>query len=182
MFFEVNKINSISNCSKCQERLDNPRILPCGQTICSQCQSTIHVDNKHYKCISCNKKHFMSKKGLPVNSLALALLSSQPSEVYRSPAVEELKARLKTMRQKFISLSFGINSGAEKVKEECAEMRSQMQLATEQAVQQINSFNEELINEINQFEIDTIQSYQQVEIKQEEAIKTVKHLDAFHSK
>lgn len=93
----------------------------------------------------------MPDEGLAVNKLALGLLSSQPNEVYRSRCVEELKEKLFKMRQKIASLSFGINAGLEKIKLECIELRIQVQLAAEQAIEQITIFNEEFLNEINLF-------------------------------
>lgn len=117
MFYEEKKISNISNCSKCNERLDDPRLLPCGETICFRCKSSIQVDTKQFKCIVCDKTHSMPDEGLPVNKAVLALLSSQPREVYRSPSVAELKKRLNSMRKKSVSLTFGINNGAEKIRD-----------------------------------------------------------------
>ncbi len=34
MFYEEAMINNELNCIKCKQRLDEPRMLPCGETIC----------------------------------------------------------------------------------------------------------------------------------------------------
>ncbi len=124
----------------------------------------------------------MPENGLPVNKTVLNLLSIKPAEVYRSKAVETLKEQLSTMRKNLTSLKFSVINGEEKIKEECIELRNQVQLATEQAIQQINDYNYEFINEIDEFEENTLQTYRANEINEEAANKIVKELDEFHFK
>ncbi len=70
MYFNEEKINSLllswhlnsttkkkdASCKYCESRLDEPRILPCGENICSIFSSSI-------KC-SCKRNHDMPKLGL----------------------------------------------------------------------------------------------------------------------
>ena len=58
------------------------------------------------------------------------------------------------------SLAFGIKNSTDRVKDECIELRNQVQLATEETIEQINKHSDELIKEIDQFEKDTIKSYE----------------------
>jgi hypothetical protein len=124
----------------------------------------------------------MPENGLPVNKTILTLLSTKPAEVYRSKAVETLKEQLNTMRKNLTSLKFSVNNGEEKIKEECIELRNQVQLATEQTIQQINDYNDEFIREIKQFEENTIQTYRSNEMNIEKANKIIKELDEFDLK
>jgi len=39
------------------------------------------------------------------------------------------------------------------IKENCRRLRDEVQLATEEAIEQINNFNQDLIKEIDEFEI-----------------------------
>ena len=182
MFFEESEINSIINCYKCQERLDDPRILPCGDTVCSRCVATIHVNNGQFDCLICDKKHLMDEHGLMVNKMALNLLSKQPKEVYRSRLVELLKDKLSEIRNKITSISFGINNSVDTINEYCKELRSDVQLATEEAIQQLNEHSDQLILQIENYENESIQSCQ-LNINDERkkgANKNVKELEMFH--
>ena len=98
MFFEEKNLYDILNCSKCKERLDDPKMLPCGDTICSNCVSSIHVNNNKFECILCTENHLMPEKGLPTYKKLLALISIQPVEIYRSKSVEKLKLSLKEIK------------------------------------------------------------------------------------
>ena len=180
MFYEESKISDNLNCAKCQERLDDPRMLPCGDTVCSRCLSLIRVNNKQFSCLVCNEQHEMPAKGLPVNKASLALLAIQPSEVSRGRAVDKLEEKLDIMQKNITSITVGINNGTERIKEECDELRNQLQLATEQSIQQLNEHNEEMIKEVNEFEKNCCESYQPNEGNNEELIH-VKELELFHS-
>ena len=124
MFYEVNKVNDAFSCSKCNERLDEPRILPCGETICFHCAAFIQVNSSKFECVLCDQKHTMPDEGLPINKKLLVFMSIQPTEVYRSQAVETLKVTLKTIQKKLLSLSFSNNNGMDKIKEYFIELRS----------------------------------------------------------
>lgn len=108
MFYDENRISTTLNCTKCNERLDDPRILPCGDTICSRCQSSIHVNKKKFKSILCNKTHSMPDEGLPLSKALQALLLLQPSAVNESPSVESFRKELNVMRKR--SLHFRLAS------------------------------------------------------------------------
>jgi len=160
MFFEENEITDILKCSRCKERLDEPTMLPCGDTVCSLCLKLIHASNKKFKCIVCNNEHTMPENGLPINKALRALWPIQPKEVYRSQAVETLKETLNTMRKKISLLQTASDNSSDRIKDECIELRRQVQLATDQVIEQINDFNDQFINVINQYENETIESLQ----------------------
>ena len=100
MFYEAIKISELLNCKKCNERLDEPIILPCSANICSFCVRSVQVFDGKFECIVCSKKHHMPDEGFPINEPLKKLLSIQPSEVYRSQDVETLKSMLNEIQKK----------------------------------------------------------------------------------
>ena len=46
MFFASNQVNNILKCDKCEGRLEDPRILECGNSVCSYCLALIQITNK----------------------------------------------------------------------------------------------------------------------------------------
>jgi len=182
MFYEESKIIETISCSKCQEKLDEPRILPCGDTVCSSCISSIHVDNKKYECILCPEQHAMPEKGLPINKKLLILIAVQPSEVYRSEAVETLKNKLNDLNRNINSLSFGVINPIDKIKEYCIDLTNKIQLATEEAIEHLNKLNEEAINQVKTYENECIKTFEMREDIKEAFNKTIKDLKLFYSK
>ncbi len=61
MFFETDQVNDILTCEQCKGRLDLPKILPCGKTVCSFCAPlnllSNTVDNK-FDCLVCKNNKF----------------------------------------------------------------------------------------------------------------------------
>ena len=67
MYCDYKRIENFLKCKKCERSLDEPRILQCGETICSLCSSSIFVDsNYQYDCLVCSKKHDMHKQEIPL--------------------------------------------------------------------------------------------------------------------
>ena len=73
-------------------------------------------------------------------------------------------------------------NGIDKITEFCIELRSNDQLATEEAIQMLNEHSDEFTNEIKQFEMDCVKSYQTNETDREELIETVKRIELFLEK
>lgn len=182
MFYEENKIIEIISCSNCQEKLDEPRILPCGETVCSGCISLIQINNNQFECLLCHKQHKMPEEGLPISKKLLALISIQPSEVYRSEAAETLKKKLIDINQNEISLLFGLTNPVDKIKEYCIDLVNKIQIATEETIEQINKFNEKAIAQVKNYENDCIKAYKIENDTREEFNKTITDLKVFHSK
>ena len=81
MYFEINQVNDTLLCQHCKGRLDIPKILPCGETICSFCVSSLKVVDKIFDCVACKQKHEMPKDGLLNNIALLKILSIKPTKI-----------------------------------------------------------------------------------------------------
>ena len=102
MYCNYKRIENSLKCDKCERTLDEPRILPCGETICSLCASSICVDsNYQFDCLVCFKKHEMPKQGLLIIKRLLKILSIEPCEFNRGDAAEALIESLKVIKSKF---------------------------------------------------------------------------------
>jgi hypothetical protein len=57
-------------CMRCRQNIDEPKLLPCGNTICTCCEKDImSIDNDHFDCSLCGKTHVKDNNELPVNQL-----------------------------------------------------------------------------------------------------------------
>ena len=68
--YDTSKLqNEILRCDECKESFDSydqPRILPCGETICSTCLLKIEkrAMSKRFKCSLCLADHYIPDNGL----------------------------------------------------------------------------------------------------------------------
>ena len=183
MYFETNQVNDILLCDQCEGKLDIPKILPCGKTICSFCAplnllSTI--DNK-FDCLVCKNKHEVPRDGLPNNEALLKMLSIKPTRISRGKLFDSLQNSLDDIRKKNSFIEHGINNSNDLIKEYCMDLRSEVQLKTEQAIEQINKLNKEIIDQIDEYEQELIE-LNKINSKSLDAFnKIVKELESFYN-
>ena len=90
MFFETNQVKDILLCQRCEGRQEGPKILPCGETICSFCVTSIQISDNKFDCLVCKEKHEMPKNVFVVNRIASKILAIELTEVSRSEAFNSL--------------------------------------------------------------------------------------------
>jgi len=139
MFYDKYKVNNVLLCKNCQEQLDEPKILPCGKTVCSLCASKIKMNGNEFDCLLCKNKHEMPKNGLPNNEALLEMLSVKPTSVSRGTAYDLL------------------DNSSDFINEHCIELRSDVQLRTEEVILQVNDFSSKIIEEIDDYEKELIE-------------------------
>jgi len=99
----------------------------------------------------------MPKNGLPVIKGLAKILSFSSVNVSRGKAYDALLATINDLLKKTNILKHRLNNRTEYVKEYCIELRNKVQLTTEEAIQQINQFNEQIIAEIDKYEKELIE-------------------------
>jgi len=181
MFFETNKVNNALLCKQCEGRLDIPKILPCGETICSFCETSIQInENNMFDCLVCKDKHEMPKNGFLISKALSEILSIKLTKVSRGKAFNLLEKSLDNMLKKRSYIKFGIKNRTDFVREYCIDLRNDAQLATEDVIQQINDINEEIIKEIDEYEKDLIEFNQTRPESLDSFNKAAKKLKKFH--
>ena len=108
MFYDSNQIDNELLCKHCEGRLVEPKLLPCGETICSSCEASIQVNDRMFDCLACKQKHKMPKNGLPINKSLFKLLSIMPTNVSRGKSYDLLEKLLDEMQKKKNELSYFI--------------------------------------------------------------------------
>jgi len=162
MFYEEDQVKKLFCCQKCNKKYDEPRLLPCGKTLCNYCIAFIESESKHQtneiKCLMCKGIHLKPANGFPLNEIVLGLMKENPKEVYRSQEAESLKSNLNEMRKAIDSFTNCLNNGADNVKEHCIELRRLVQLSSEQKIAEINQLNDVFIKQIDQYQAKCIQN------------------------
>jgi len=150
MFYEQTKIDEFLLCSYCHEKFDEPRILPCGKSVCNNCliiiSKTIDKKDNSFKCSVCQESH--RNAGFPVNEPLKQILKILPDEVYRCDLVEKFKANLNELNDKKMHLEKLLATAVDQVKEHCLELRLDVDLTTELAIEEINKQRDSIIKDI----------------------------------
>jgi len=181
MFYEAKKIDNQLQCKQCEGRLDVPKILPCGETICSFCETSIQVNDQMFDCLVCKDKHDMPKNGFIISKSLSKILAIELTNVSRGEAYNSLMKSLDEIQKKRNIIKLGIDNGTDLVKQHCIELRSDVQLKTEEAIQQINDINSKLIEEIDEYEQELVDLNENNSISLDVFNAIVKELELFHT-
>ena len=86
MFYQADKIDSILICDVCDNKLVDPRLLPCGKSVCHRCVDVLaDSDKKRIKCQNCAKIHEIQiDVGFPKNLALQKLLEFEAKEISHS--------------------------------------------------------------------------------------------------
>jgi uncharacterized protein YutE (UPF0331/DUF86 family) len=165
MFYEEEEINRLLKCEQCNQRYIQPRFLPCGESICTNClknlieeQSSILIGK--LKCCYCSEEHEIPERGFPISKKLEKLLETKPNEIYRSKVVEELATQLRNIKNELNALKSTLDNGIEKIQERCSLLKHQIQIKAESLIDQINKLSDEMQQEIDHYEKECIESFE----------------------
>ena len=160
MFYSQTSIDCLKRCPGCQEEYQRPFMLPCGQTVCQHCiLKSKRLKSEVILCSFCSDSHAIPSNGFPINKMVLELLKIKPEEIHRSDAVDKLKNLLKIIQIKVVNLHNDIQKGKETIHKHFSIVKNDIQIRTDQLVEQIQNFNKELTNEANEQELKCIENY-----------------------
>jgi hypothetical protein len=79
MFYQADKIDRVLICKICDNEMNDPRLLPCGKSLCNTCISQfIDKENAKLKCyFNCGQMHEMPDDGFPKNQALQKILEIQ---------------------------------------------------------------------------------------------------------
>ena len=129
MFFEKGEIDSKLICLNCLKRFDEPKILPCGESICKSClDNLILIDDLLIKCPLCKNEHQIPSNGdFPTQKILVEMLKLKPIKVYRGSLCEKLDAKLASIENRIEIFFNGLNLQEVKIKDYCERLRQRIE-------------------------------------------------------
>ena len=164
MFYEESLIKSLLICKICDCKLEDPRLLPCGVSICQKCAEYIaNAENTHVKCRTCGNQHAIPSEGFPINQLIATLTEIKPDELHRNNhLVTDLKSKIVSLNNKTESVRLHLDIGEAKIKEKCGKVRNDIQLAIEEAHARLDTIHSEFMRKVDAHEKVCMENYKQL--------------------
>ena len=162
MFYQEKEINALILCPACSDTYDDPRLLPCGESMCHKCIIASHSnDQSSIDCQFCHETHAIPHPhGFTANQRLAKLVAIKPDEVYRGKCVAEFKQCLHAITTKSKNLAHDLASGHAKIKEYCDFARNDVDLLAESWLQYIHNYRVELLKQIDDYEHECISHYE----------------------
>ena len=153
MFYDEASINKLIVCKVCDEKLQDPRVLPCGKSICFKCVDILSDTSKtHVKCQHCGKMHDIPHNGFLPNDEIAELARLKANDVKRGKKIEELKKINNSIKAKVAKLETDQRIGDVKIREHCDKVRNDIQIAVEEAHVKLDEFHKTFMNKVDSHE------------------------------
>ena len=180
MFYQQEAIKKLIECPYCKNAYSDPRVLECGKSLCYDCiELLMNKEENGLDCPVCLEFHHAPENGFLKNVTLGELSSTKPNDVYRGAIAEDVKTKMKIIKETTDKLNFCIYHPIDKIKEYCINLKQKVQLETELKMEKIKKFNEEFIGQIEKYEIECIEK---CEIDKSLFEATINELDEFYSK
>ena len=186
MFYEVDQIEKILNCRKCNNGYDVPKILPCGENVCQTCLNQViesfrswDITQSHlqFSCPICECKHDIPEFGAFRTDLTIQrILQEKPREVWRGERIDLLKKYLHENKSMMKNISETLkNDDMNLVIDRFDCLRSELKHAFMLQMEYLNQANNTLLNKINSTEKNFLS---QIDIAKTKTLpKMVKEMD-----
>jgi hypothetical protein len=153
MFFQADAINIILNCEVCEHKMVDPRLLPCGKSVCHRCVYCLaDTEKKRYECENCAKIHDIPDDGFPKSLALQKLLECGAKEVSHPSRKGEFRKLLDILHKTTQSIESTLECGDATIRDQCDKVRNDMQLAIEQAHAKLDEMHREFMEEIDNHE------------------------------
>ena len=177
MFYKEEDISKELACPKCTNRFDDPRILPCGNSLCQSCILDEIEEGAINICYCCQETHLLPKDGeFAKNKFIIKLLEKKPIEVKRGALGEQLKKSIITLTNKKEEFDNYLKSGDQKVSDYLSEIRTQIDLITETQIERLNKARDTLLEKLKQYQTECMY------IKRTNKIELLKEFDEYNEK
>jgi hypothetical protein len=137
---------------------------------------------KKCDCFLCKDKHEMPNEELPIVKPLLEILALKLSNVSRGQTYDSLMKLLNEIHKKNSLIKHGLSNRMDLVKTHFMDLRSEIQLSTEEAIQQINDLSSKLINDIDLSANELIEYNKSISLDNLDGFNDiVKELELFHT-
>jgi hypothetical protein len=192
----------ILHCQNCQKKYDEPKILPCGNTICNNCIKTFLTNKKEkkktqsqksnshkilngyemlsneFKCLMCEENHeFPPDNAFPTNQQILKLLTKDLKLFNFGESAAKLKNYVESINENKLELQELTIGGKNFIEDYCMKIRKDIDFSAEKEIECIYKRQEELCGETRVYEKQTIDAYER---NKENVHEKLKLNDLFH--
>ncbi|CAF0783917.1 unnamed protein product [Brachionus calyciflorus] len=137
------------NCPSCETIYEEPRILPCGETICSKCIPNTETE---FDCVYCFAKHQSDSNFHPINkALAIAIESSINSNYLRCKYENFIKEK-SSIELEYKNIISSLENPETSISDHCKLVINSIDLDCEDKIKTIQNERDTLIQKVVKYE------------------------------
>lgn len=165
MFYEASQIDTLIICKICDQKLDDPRLLPCGKSVCYKCIQTMTVNDSTkllVKCPHCAKTHEVPKDGFAPNLEIGEIINLKSNQIIKSEIFDELKHVSDLIQEKAEKIKDDLLSGKTQINDRCDKIRHEIKLAIDEAHLFLDKTYEKFTEKIDNYQKECHQNYEKI--------------------
>lgn len=151
MFYNIREIKIKLCCLKCRGKLVKPKLLPCGYSICVDCEMDILLsETQSFSCSKCESIHQVPVSGLPTHMLVESVLETKPVKI--SNLNGKLYKNFENIHDSLEDLQVEIDNFESIIKSHCSHVKHEVDVRTKTIIEILKKRKQELHDEIEEFE------------------------------
>jgi hypothetical protein len=161
MYYETEEIDKLLICQFCKKHLVVPKTLPCGSTICDQCEEELWYEHDILiACPLCKDDHERPFNGFPVNVTVKNLLKAKPHCAYDeklyTKSLEVLDCIDNQMEK--LKMFLKLDKIEDKIHYHCRNLLKSVDIKIRERKTKLNEFRDSFEEEINKYERTCIEN------------------------
>jgi hypothetical protein len=165
MFYQATELDNLLICKICDRKLDDPRILPCGESFCNKCINDLaDRDNNVIECQNCQTQHAILDGGFPINNVVNKIVQLKSNEVFRNLLVKDFSQASNLIKIKCERVELDLRIGETIIYEFCDNVKREAQLAILEAHVKLDTIHEEFFEEIKNYETECQLQFKQIQL------------------
>lgn len=173
-FFLKNDIENELLCASCNIRYDIPKNLPCGNAICTRCETYYFQTITTKLCPLCSSKHNMPLTGFPISVFIQKLLDKPSVLVYRGEMHQSALDQIDRFQRNFKDFQNDLKSSPKIINFYCKMLKANVEKKSDSIIERVKNYQEEIISQINNYERKCIQNAENLTEFEEFAIDSQK--------
>lgn len=182
--FDETNLNEIFSCLNCRKGSQNHRILPCGETICTNCIDLLLEKEKNaIRCPYCRECHSIPESGsFPENKIMTRHIEKYKDIFTKEKLTEHLIGQLSEISDKAKELTEARAIGKQKLKENCDNVRKSVLDVSHEAHNFLENQKNKFISLVREYMVESERNYSSVVQYKNEFDAVINEITAFHDK
>ena len=182
MYYDEKEIAEHLKCPYCQDKLDDPRILPCGSSICCDCCIFLSKKITTIKCKICMSLHEIPAGGFTKNLNLAKVIELKPFVISRGKAITNFKATLDNLDDLTKEFETNLSKEYSRLIEKCSSDRIDVQLTRNLAHQKVDIYCDEFLHKIREFEQEGTKKFNQNTLDKSDLNSLIRETKSFNNK
>jgi hypothetical protein len=145
-------VNKLVCCKFCEEILEQPILLPCGETICAKHESLFKI-KETARCELCDKDHYLNEADhFPTNKVVEGFLEAEITKLNFGDDYKQASGLLAELNNTKTEYDKIRGDPEDLIHEKFQAMRSKVDIIREQIIQKVNVCSVRIISDINSYE------------------------------